>query len=89
MNINQGLNFIKTMIEDAIIENGEAGKKSVINSSRTINILHEVVKSDLIKAGVNPDLIKPALGLTNQEIQLLFSAFFCNTRVTHCKSITG
>jgi hypothetical protein len=70
MNINQGLNFIKTMIEDAIIENGEAGKKSVINSSRTINILHEVVKSDLIKAGVNPDLIKPALGLTNPEIQL-------------------
>jgi len=70
MNINQGLNFIKTMIEDAIIENGEAGKKSVINSSRTINILHEVVKSDLIKTGVNPDLIKPALGSTRPEIQL-------------------
>lgn len=70
MNINQGLNFIKTMIEDAIIENGEAGKKSVINSSRTINILHEVVKSNLIQAGVNPYLIKPALGSTKPEIQL-------------------
>lgn len=70
MNINQSLNFIKKMIEDAIIENGEAGKKSVINSSRTINILHEVVKLDLIKAGVNPDLIKPALKSTKPEIQL-------------------
>ncbi|MGC9341144.1 MAG: hypothetical protein ACP5E3_00435 [Bacteroidales bacterium] len=70
MNINKGLNLIKTMIEEVIIENGEAGKKSVINSSRTINILHEVVKSDLIKAGVNPDLIRPALGSTKPEIQL-------------------
>lgn len=70
MNISEGLNLIKTMIESAIIENGEAGKKSVINSSRTINILHEVVKSDLVKAGVNPDLIKPALGSVRPEIQL-------------------
>jgi hypothetical protein len=58
------------MIEDAIIENGEAGKKSVINSSRTINILHDVVKLDLIKGGVNSDLIKPSLKSTNPEIQL-------------------
>ncbi|MFW5756310.1 MAG: hypothetical protein ACOCWK_06885, partial [Tangfeifania sp.] len=58
------------MIEDAIIENGEAGKKSVINSSRTINILHEVVKLDLINAGVNPDLIKPALASAQPEVQL-------------------
>lgn len=70
MNISEGLNLIKAMIEAAIIENGEAGKKSVINSSRTINILHEVVKSDLVKAGVNPDLIKPVLGSAKPEIQL-------------------
>jgi len=70
MNINEGLNLIKTMIEEAIIENGEAGKKSVINSSRTINILHEIVKSDLIKGDVNPDLIRPVLGKTKPEIKL-------------------
>ena len=53
MNIQQGLESIKKMIEDAITNNGEAGKKAVINSSQTINVLHEVVKSDLILKGVN------------------------------------
>lgn len=70
MNIQQGLEAIKQMIENAIITNGEAGKKSVINSSQTINVLHEVVKSDLISKGVNSNLIKPALGLSSPEIQL-------------------
>ena len=58
------------MIENAIITNGEAGKKAVINSSQTINILHEVVKSDLVSQGVNPALIRPLLGTTSPEIQL-------------------
>ena len=58
------------MIENAIITNGESGKKSVINSSQTINVLHEVVKLDLITQGVNPQLIKPQQGTTTPEIQL-------------------
>ncbi len=58
------------MIENAITTNGEAGKKAVINSSQTINVLHEVVKSDLISKGVNSNLIKPAQGLSSPEIQL-------------------
>ncbi len=66
----KGLESIKLMIEDAIITKGEAGKRSVINSSKTINILHEVVKSDLIIKGVREDLIKPKLGNTKPEIRL-------------------
>jgi len=66
----KGLESIKLMIENAIITKGEAGKRSVINSSKTINILHEVVKSDLIMQGVREDLIKPKLGATKPEIRL-------------------
>jgi hypothetical protein len=70
MNINQGLEIIKKIIENAIITNGERGKKAVINSSQTINVLHEVIKADLISKGINPTLIKPLLGATSPEIQL-------------------
>ena len=68
--LNEGLELIKSMIEDAIIERGEAGKRSVINSSRTINVLHEVVKADLIRNGVRPDLLRPELGSSKPEIRL-------------------
>ncbi len=68
--LEEGLESIKALIENAVHTNGEAGKKTVINSSQTINILHEVVKSGLIRNGVNPNLIRPALGLTSPEIQL-------------------
>jgi len=70
MNAQQGLEAIKQMIENAIITNGEAGKKAVINSSQTINVLHEVVKSDLISKGANSTLIKPAQGVNSPEIQI-------------------
>lgn len=58
------------MIEKAIIENGESGKKSVINSSKTINILHEVVKFDFIAKGINPNLIRPIFGTSKPEIRV-------------------
>jgi hypothetical protein len=70
MNILQGLEAIKQMIENAIRSNGENGKKAVINSSQTINVLHEEVKSDLVSKGVHSNLIKPAQGISSPEIQL-------------------
>lgn len=70
MNIQHGLESIKQMIEHAIITKGEAGKKAVINSSKTINVLHEVVKADLILKGINSSLIRPAQGLSSPEIKL-------------------
>ncbi len=66
VSLKEGLESIKSMIENAIVENGEHGKKSVINSSRTINLLHEVVKSELIKNKVNATLIKPLLGFVKK-----------------------
>ncbi|MEW4924236.1 hypothetical protein [Algibacter sp. 2305UL17-15] len=65
-----GLEYIKSLIENSITERGEAGKRSVINSSKTINVLHEVVKSDLIFNGIKEDLIKPKLGTSKPEIRL-------------------
>ncbi len=68
--LSQGINNIKKTIEAAIIENGEQGKKSIINSSKPINILHEVVKSSLIKSGIKPELIHPQIGKSKPEISL-------------------
>ena len=70
ISLEQGLKKIKTLIERAIIQDGERGKKSVINSSQTINILHEVVKTALVKHGVNPKLINPPMGKSNPEVKL-------------------
>ena len=68
--IEQGIENIKALIEDAIRENGEAGKKTIITSSRLINNLHEVVKSELVSNGVNPELIHPPLEQSNGEAKL-------------------
>ncbi len=69
-NLNKSLENIKQLIENAIVTNGEKGKKAVINSSQTINILHELVKSELINFGINPTLIKPNLGSSKPEIKI-------------------
>lgn len=62
LSLEEGVGNIKNLIESAVQEKGVEGKKSAINSSRPINILHDVVKSELIRKGVNPDLINPRLG---------------------------
>lgn len=68
--LTDSLELIKSMIENAILEKGESGKKSVINSSKTINILHEVVKSGFIAQGINPNLIRPIMGTSKPEIRV-------------------
>lgn len=70
ISLQDSLELIKSMIENSIIEKGESGKKSVINSSRTINILHEVVKSGLIAENVNPNLIRPIMGTSKPEVRV-------------------
>jgi len=70
INLNDALENIKSLIENAIKLDGEAGKKAAINSSQIINTLHEVVKSDLIRKGVSPELINPSLGATTPEIKI-------------------
>jgi hypothetical protein len=70
ISLNDGLEKIKSLIEAAILTKGEGGKKSVITSSETINVLHEVVKSELISKNVNEVLIRPLIGSSSPEIKL-------------------
>jgi len=57
----------KYSLKQAIRIAGEKGKKSIINSSKPINLFHEVVKSELIKNGVRADLIFPPQYISSGE----------------------
>ncbi|MFQ5709861.1 MAG: restriction endonuclease [bacterium] len=70
ISLQDALIQIKKLIEEAIATEGEGGKRSVINSGKPIGMLHDVVKSALIRNGVNAQLIKPALGATRGELKL-------------------
>jgi hypothetical protein len=68
--LQEGIEQIKSLFENAIRNDGDAGKKNVINSKQVINILHEVVKTSLITNNINSELINPRLGETKGEIKL-------------------
>jgi len=59
--IQAALNQIKADIENAIIANGEAGKNALIRTQEPINLIHNVIKTEFINAGVHPSLINPEL----------------------------
>jgi hypothetical protein len=59
--IQNALNRIKADIENAIIANGEAGKNALIRTQEPINLIHNVVKTEFLNAGVHPSLINPEL----------------------------
>ncbi len=68
--IQDALTEIKTSLEKAIKEGGEAEKTALIRSQKLIKRIHETVKSEFIKAGVNPENIKPKLGVSEGELKL-------------------
>lgn len=81
MDINDCISTIKHEIELGIItttdhvtgkkyDNGSKAKEGIIRSSRLIRYLHEVVKYDLIKHGIDSEIIYPPLGQSNPEIKL-------------------
>lgn len=70
INISGALENFRSLIHQAIIEGGEAGKHSIIRSSRPIQNIHDAVKSELIKYGVEPERIIPLLGNTKPELDL-------------------
>lgn len=74
INLQAALMEIKKSIESAIISNGTEGKNNLIRSQKPIKLLHEVVKTELIKNKINPILIKPSLGISKGELKL--SGFF-------------
>lgn len=60
----------KNMIEQAIVTGGSRGKESVIRSSALINLIHDVVKKELINEGVHADNIFPPFGKSKPEIKM-------------------
>jgi hypothetical protein len=59
--MQDALNQIKADIEAAIIANGESGKNALIRTQRPIKLIHAVVKTAFLNAGVHPSLINPEL----------------------------
>lgn len=72
--LQDALNQIKTNIEAAIIQNGEAGKNALIRSQKPIKLIHDAVKTSFFNAGVHPTLINPELQRLqrNTESESLF-----------------
>lgn len=60
----------KFAFEEAIKIAGEKGKTALVTSSKHINLFHEVVKSELIRNGVNSKLIFPTLNNSRGELNL-------------------
>lgn len=83
--IDKQLIIFKEMIEQAIIDKGVKGKESIIRSSELINLIHDAVKFELIKQGVNPDKIFPPFNKRNPEIKL---AGFLKQKKSRCVCIT-
>jgi len=69
-NIQKALNNFKELIENSIIEGGDKGKEAMIRSSRSILNLHEAVKAELVKVGIDKDLIFPPLNSRTPELKL-------------------
>jgi hypothetical protein len=55
------LNQIKADIEAAIIANGENGKNALIRTQKPIKLIHDVIKTAFLNAGIHPSLINPEL----------------------------
>lgn len=70
INLQEAINEIKKLVENAIEKNGTTGKNNLIRSQKPIKLLHDVVKSELIKNNVKADLIIPKLGESNGELAL-------------------
>lgn len=70
MTLQEAINNFKGLIESSILENGDKGKEAMICSSVPILNIHEAVKSELIKAGINESLIFPPLNSRTPELKL-------------------
>lgn len=60
----------KYAFEEAIKIAGDRGKTALVTSSKHINLFHEVVKSELVRYGVNPQLIFPPINDSKGELNL-------------------
>ncbi len=79
ISIQEAVNQIKKLIEDAIIKGGEEGKNNLIRTQIPICIIHDSVKAEFIKNGVNPNLVAPVYGAHVGE-QKLAGFFKCKAQ---------
>lgn len=70
MDIHIAVQEIKNLLEKSIIEGGQQAKINLIRSQKPINLIHNTVKYELVKNGVNPDHIKPPLDQSKGELKL-------------------
>jgi len=70
MTIQKAVENFKSLINTSIISGGVAGKQAMIRSSRPINNIHEAVKSELIRNGIEKHRIHPLLGESKPELKL-------------------
>ena len=68
--LQEAVDNFKELIESSILTGGDDGKQAMIRSSRPILNLHEAVKSALISAGIEPDLIFPPINKRSPELKL-------------------
>ncbi len=68
--LQEAINNFKNLIENSIIVNGVQGKTAMIRSSLPILNIHEAVKSELVRAGINNNLIFPPLNARSPELKL-------------------
>lgn len=68
--IEKQLIVFKQMIEQSIIDKGVDGKQSMIRSSELINLIHNAVKYELIKQGINREKIFPPFNKKSPEIKM-------------------
>jgi hypothetical protein len=65
ISLQEAVNRIKSSIETAIVSGGTTAKNNLIRSQQPVKLLHEVIKSELIRQDVNEQLI------------ILCTAWFC------------
>jgi hypothetical protein len=70
ISLQKAVNRIKSSIETAIVSGGTTAKNNLIRSQQPIKLLHEAVKSELIRYGVNKQRINPPLGTSAGELKL-------------------
>jgi len=70
ISLQEAVNRIKSSIEASIVSGGTTAKNNLIRSQQPIKLLHEVVKSELIRHGINERYINPPLGDSAGELKL-------------------
>ncbi len=62
LTIQDAVNQIKVLIENATVEGGVEGKNNLIRTQIPICLLHDAAKTAFIANGVNPNLVAPIYG---------------------------